>query len=201
MGKKVTNGGNRRWATCYADLCALRVLQFPSLILWELLLPGGKAHETSEFLLPSHPSRNDKYLTVKVESFSKNRSKHKTKLKYLESKIFFQPHLIRVLILTPHPPHDHKLEPTKLFDGTVVFELLFLCISLHLHASYSLCCIEWPQVHQGTNIRSKFSSNISLISTIQEKKQKGPQHQTWQKDDNKKKVCLLSSFASNSCSS
>ena len=65
MGKKVTNGGNCRWATCYADLCALRVLQFPSLILWELILPGGKAHETSEFLLPSHPSRNDKYLTSK----------------------------------------------------------------------------------------------------------------------------------------
>ena len=72
MGEKVTNGGNRRWATCYADLCALRVLQFPSLILWELLLPGGKAHETSEFLLHHTLRENDtcKYLTIiKVEKF------------------------------------------------------------------------------------------------------------------------------------
>ena len=27
------NGGNCRWATCYDDLCAARVLRFPSLIL------------------------------------------------------------------------------------------------------------------------------------------------------------------------
>ena len=65
MGKKVTNGGNCRWATCYDDLCAARVLRFPSLILKELLLPGGAAHKALEFLLPSHPSRNDKYLTSK----------------------------------------------------------------------------------------------------------------------------------------
>ena len=92
--RKLSVGNMLRWFVCHASTTVLLSNTMAT------ALPIGVAHETCLHLWPSHPLRNDKYLTSKSGKicwfFQKNRSKHKTKLKYQES-IIFQPHLIRVL--------------------------------------------------------------------------------------------------------
>ena len=81
--RKLSVGNMLRWFVCGASIAV------PLSNIKELLLPGGAAHKALEFLLPSHPSRNDKYLTSKSGKicwfFPKNRSNHKTKLKSISA--------------------------------------------------------------------------------------------------------------------
>ena len=109
--RKLSVGNMLRWFVCGASIAV------PLSNIKELLLPGGAAHKALEFLLPSHPSRNDKYLTSKSGKicwfFRKNRSKHKTKLKSISANCGLWSHPKTKLLLSKN---------SNMFSHTIYFD-------------------------------------------------------------------------------